>query len=121
MDNEAELVDALHEQLQTGRDQMGDRIGEYRNGDYAEMKFKMNSKAGFNNVDLKYTGDFYSGMFLEEIGKDFQIRSTVSKSDDLTEKYGEWIFGLQDDNLGKVVQEDVLPVLQDKFREALDV
>jgi hypothetical protein len=120
-DNEAELVDALTAQLQTGRDQMGDRIGEYKSNDYAEMKFNMNPKAGMGFVDLKYTGDFYSGMFLEKIEKDFQIRSSDSKAEDLADRYGEWIYGLQTDNLNKVIREDILPVLQDSVRKEMYV
>ena len=120
-ENESELVDALQDQLQTGRDQTGDFIGEYKDEDYAKMKFSMNPRAGFNKVDLKLEGDSYSGMHLEEAGKDFQIRSTDSKSESLEQRYGEWIYGLTDENLGKVSQEDVLPVLQDSLREALSV
>jgi hypothetical protein len=120
-ENEAELVDALHDQLQTGRDQMGDYIGEYKDERNAKLKFSMNPRAGFNHVDLKLEGDLYSGMQLEEAGKDFQIRSTDSKSEDLVKRYGEWFYGLQDHNIGKVAQEDILPVLQDNLRALLDV
>lgn len=120
-DNEAELIDSLQDQLQHGFDQSGSRIGEYSTKEYATIKTQMNPLAGFGNIDLKLEGDFYRDMFLEKIEKDFQIRSSDYKNDKLERQYGKEIFGLMDENLGKVSQDYVLESLLEKIRKELDV
>lgn len=121
-DNEAEIIDILQEnQLLKGLDQFGARIGEYSQPEYAKMKFQMNNQAGLGFIDLRLDGDFYKGMALEKIDKDFQIRSSDSKAEKLTKQFGEEIYGLSEDSAGLVAQDYILESLTNGIREVLNV
>ena len=120
--NEAELIDILQEnQLKRGLDGAGDKIGQYKDYGYADMKANMNPLPGYMNVDLKLTGDFYSGMALERSGSDFQVRSSDEKASRLEKKYGVWMYSLTNENAGEFAQDFLLADIQDGIREVLDV
>ena len=121
MANDAQIVDALHDQLQHGIKGDGEQIGEYQSENYAKAKFQMNSQAGFGNVDLKLTGDFYSGMALRKLEKDFQINSDDEKNVDLQNKYGIDIMSLTDERAGQVAQDYILDEFIKEIREKLSL
>lgn len=60
----------------------------YKFDEYSAFKkYTVNPNAdGF--VDLKYTGDFYKGMYLDSSFKGFRIDSSDSKTTGLKKKYG---------------------------------
>lgn len=95
LDNEAQILDANTAQLEKGEDALGDLLDEYAWDWYAEMKQAEGSQAPFGIPDLKLEGDFYNGFILKRDGDKFFITSEDSKRDDLVNKYGEDIFGLQ--------------------------
>lgn len=125
IDNEAYIVDAVHAQLKRGEDEDGDKISsftsQYADTGYAEMKYKMNSAAGFGNVDLKLTGDWYSGMALEKQDDAFVINSSDEKNDDLKKRYGESITGIQEQSAGEVAQDYLYEDIMDAVRDQLGV
>lgn len=93
---EDEFIMLQKENLQYGLKGSGEKIGLYRNEDYANLKHSMNARAGFGNVDLKLTGDFYAGIGTHISKEGFLIESSDEKAAMLEKKYGD-PFGLDDD------------------------
>jgi len=73
-----------------------------------------------DRVTLFSTGAFQEAMFTRVEGDLLVIGSTDSKTEDLTAKYGESIFGLTDDNAGKLRNRS-LHLLLVRIREILKV
>ena len=94
-------------------------IGKYKNAKYAQMKFAMSSLAGYGNVDLKLTGDFQSEIFVDVRNDIFVISSADSKDNDLTQKYGDNIWGLDDDKTNQLI-EIVQPMLIENIANQLN-
>lgn len=92
-----DYVGLQKDQMTLGLASDGEKIGKYQNEVYAAKKNAMNSKAGFGNVDLKLTGDFYSGIFADPRSEGIVVDSLDPKTEMLTEKYGEGIFTLADE------------------------
>jgi hypothetical protein len=82
------------DQMVHGKNKNGTLIGKYRNPAYAAQKFSQNSLAGFRNVDLKLTGAFHRGIFVEVRDDELIIFSEDKKAGMLEDKYGDEIFGL---------------------------
>lgn len=118
--NAEKLAELQTEQMSVGHNARGCKIGWYLNKDYAELKHTMNPKPGQGYVDLKLTGDFYEGVFAEIDMDDIIFDSTDSKSDDLQERYGEEIFGL-DEEMTKQFQEQFYDDIMEKIQKALQV
>ena len=72
-----------------------------------------------DRVTLNDTGDFYESfvIFADEVG--FEIDATDWKRGELVDKYGEEIFGLNEENRQKVAREILLPELINKINETL--
>lgn len=87
-------VDQQKRQLLHGRDKNDKLIGKYKSAQYAAKKFALNGLAGLGNVDLRVTGRFYAGIFVDVRDMYLYIDSEDSKTAVLTEKYGNDIFGL---------------------------
>ena len=88
-------------QMLQGKGKDGKRIGTYRSMSYAREKAKMNSFLASiipHNVDLKLTGAFHKGLTMKVSGQDIAMTSTDNKADDLEKKYGENIYGLNEEN-----------------------
>lgn len=71
----------------------GEKIGTYRNADYAIDKFNINPRAG-GYVDLLLTRSFANKMFITPTQKGFIFNSSDSKTGNLIGKYGLDIMGL---------------------------
>lgn len=113
---ENSLIETAQNYVGLQKDQMlhglaadGTKIGKYRNPQYAAMKAQMNPLAGEGNVDLKNKGDFYSGIFTDVRADSIVVDSADQKSTALQSKYGERIFGLDDDSKSEYAQQ-VRPV-----------
>jgi hypothetical protein len=97
LENKKLLIDALQEQMQQGKNGNGNTIGKYANALYKKEKQQLNPKAS-GNVDLKLTGAFYKGMFMEIESSDKNVTlkfySHDEKADKLTAKYKPiiWVF-----------------------------
>jgi hypothetical protein len=88
------LTELNKEQLLSGQNANGDRVGQYRNELYAIEKNRMNPKAGFGNVDLRLTGDFFNRMNTNVLSNSTVTSSNDDKAAELEKKYGEDIYGL---------------------------
>lgn len=71
------------------------KIGVYRDSNYRNLKKQMNPDAdGF--VDLRLTGAFYRAIKIDVTNSIFTFTSNDSKTGKLLNKYGDKIFGLND-------------------------
>lgn len=96
INTDKEMADLNREQFEAGVSSEGKKISpKYRSKAYAELKNEMNPSAGMWNPDLILTGAFIQSISVENITKDgFTIEASDSKSEQLSEKYGDEIFGL---------------------------
>jgi hypothetical protein len=106
------------DQMLHGLTSTGDQIGRYRNPAYAAMKAQLNPLAGDGNVDLKLTGAYQGGMFVERRSDGLYVDSTDEKAPQLRARYGSTMFGLDDDYAQQFV-DVAQPVLVEKVLEAL--
>lgn len=111
-----EMVDYNLNQLEKGLTSEGISITpRYKSPLYAAYKQQIGSIAGFGVPNLKLSGDFYSGFYIQITGMSFDFGSRDSKSLLLEGEYSKngGIFGLTDDNKGNFAQQDVKPELFD--------
>jgi hypothetical protein len=120
-ENDNVIIDTITEQqLQKGIRGDGQKIGEYKNKDYQKYKKQINPQArGF--VDLKLEGDFYKGFVLKEDGNFQTIYSKDEKAEKLEKKYGSEIYILTDKNHKAIVKDYILPTLQTKIKDELQL
>lgn len=85
-----EFIETQQDQMFHGINAKGDSIGKYRSKAYANRKLALNP---LGVVDLKLTGEFYKGMFIDPRTNSVVIDSADPKSDGLQKKYKE-VFGL---------------------------
>jgi len=103
-DNAKRIIELQQQQMLQGETVTMDKIGMYRDMFYAEEKYKMNSLAGEGFVDLKYTGGFFKDMFLTVTENEIIIFSKDEKASDLTKKYSNDIWGLQDMSIEQIIE-----------------
>lgn len=116
-----QLAKRQQHQMLHGLNAKGEKIGEYKNPLYAEAKHRFNPLAGEGNVDLRLTGAFHKGIFVDVRTDTFVIESGDKKSGDLQERYGSDVFGLNEDTEPKYVKEDLEPVFLGNVRKALNL
>lgn len=107
------------QQMLKGLKSDGTLIGKYRSQTYANKKASMNPLAGQGNVDLKLTGSFYNEIFTDVRSDSIVVDSADQKSAALQEKYGETIFGLDDDSKSEYV-EQLRPVFTQTVADQLN-
>lgn len=90
-----------------GEDSEGKKLASIGGG-YAPstIKIKKIKRQPTNRVTLKDTGDFYGTFDVKvESNADFTINADTTKgSHDLTERYGDDLVGLQEENVKKVME-----------------
>jgi hypothetical protein len=57
------IIELNKNQLLHGLDASGNKIGEYKNLNYAIRKFSLNNLAGFGMKDYRLTGDYYAAIY----------------------------------------------------------
>lgn len=75
--------------------------------------------APYDRVTLHDTGEFYRKMRLEPEERGFEIFSTDSKTLDILDKYGDFIFKLTDSNLKILLHEFIRPELTRRLKARL--
>lgn len=101
-----------------------DALGQSIQPEYTALTKKIKQRKGqpSDRVTLKDTGSFYDKFTLKTKKFPFEITSSDSKKDKLVEKYGEDVFGLNDDSKDKLVikiSNDVSKGLKDKIHDSL--
>lgn len=117
----AEVIELNIEQMQYGIDSKGNRIGRYASDSYAKRKNKMSPLAGYGNVDLKYSGDFYNELTLNEKGDgtEYTIISMVEYEQALYEKYGEFMYGLSPVSRAIFIKESYLEAYKNAIQKQI--
>lgn len=99
--NEAEVIDLNIEQLENGKDGLGQNITP--NYSPVTIEIKRLKGQATNHVTLRDEGDFREGFFVV-YGQDyFGLGSDDSKTEKLERKYGKDIFGLDSQSLQEVI------------------
>lgn len=112
-DNEAYIVDLnAEEQLyEQGINRLGVEIAEYAPYSPVTIAIKEAKGQPTNRVTLRDEGDFESSFFLEVGDKQFEIRASDFKTEDLIRKYGRQILGLTDENIVILIWQYIYPDL----------
>lgn len=112
-DNEAYIVDLnAEEQLyEQGINRLGVEIADYAPYSPVTIAIKEAKGQPTNRVTLRDGGDFESSFFLEVGNKQFEIKASDFKTEDLIMKYGRQILGLTDENIAILIWQYIYPDL----------
>ena len=111
--NRDKAANILREQLEGGESAKG-MIGKYKDADYAQMKFEMNPRPGYRNVDLKLTGSFHDKIRASVTEDELTFNSFDSKTQDLVKKYSAAILDLNGQNMSTFAEE-----IEDDFHRVI--
>lgn len=112
-DNEAYIVDLnAEEQLyEQGINRLGVEIADYAPYSPVTIAIKEAKGQPTNRVTLRDEGDFESSFFLEVGDKQFEIKASDFKTEDLIRRYGRQILGLTDENIAILIWQYIYPDL----------
>lgn len=120
-DNDAYIVDMnAEEQLyEQGVNRLGVDIMDY--APYSPVTIEIKKALGqpTNRVTLRDEGDFESSFFLEVGDKQFEIKASDFKTEDLIKKYGRQILGLTKENIAVLIWQYIYPDLMEKAKNVL--
>ena len=115
------IVDAnAEEQLfEHGINRLGVDIMDYR--PYTPLTIAIKEEKGqpTNRVTLRDEGDFESSFYMEVGDKQFEIKASDFKTEDLIKKYGRQILGLTNENIAKLIWQYVYPDLLTKAKKTI--
>lgn len=119
--NDAYIVDMnAEEQLfERGVNRLGVEIMDY--APYSPVTIEIKKALGqpTNRVTLRDEGDFESSFFLEVGDKQFEIKASDFKTEDLIKKYGRQILGLTDENIAILIWQYIYPDLMDEAKKQI--
>ena len=119
--NDAYIVDMnAEEQLfERGINRLGVEIMDY--APYSPVTIEIKEALGqpINRVTLRDEGDFESSFFLEVGDKQFEIKASDFKTEDLIKKYGRQILGLTDENIAILIWQYIYPDLMDEAKKQI--
>lgn len=114
-----DFTDLQREQLFSGINAEGDPIEP----EYSPRTVAIKRKKGqpTDRVTLRDTGAFYQGVFIDPREDEYVVDSADEKSGELQKKYGEDIFGLDEPNQDKYVEENLDPVFMNRVEKSLEL
>ena len=119
--NDAYIVDMnAEEQLfERGVNRLGVEIMDY--APYTPVTIEIKKALGqpTNRVTLRDEGDFESSFFLEVGDKQFEIKASDFKTEELIKKYGRQILGLTDENIAILIWQYIYPDLMDEAKKQI--
>jgi hypothetical protein len=120
-DNEAYIVDLnAEEQLfEQGINRLGVEISDYAPYSPVTIAIKEAKGQPTNRVTLRDEGDFESSLYLEVGDKQFEIKASDFKTEDLIKKYGRQILGLTDENISILIWKYILPDLMAETKKQI--
>ena len=112
-DNESYIVDLnAEEQLfEQGINRLGVEISDYAPYSPVTIAIKEAKGQPTNRVTLRDEGAFESSFYLEVGDKQFEIKASDFKTEDLIKKYGRQILGLTDENISILIWKYIFPDL----------
>jgi len=110
------------EQLSKGEDNQGKKLGTYKKAteEIAKTQNPRQPKIAGQPFNFEYTGGLFDGFELRVFEKEAYFYSTDDKTDLLIGKY-KGLFGLQEDNLKKVISTVILPAFILSIRKELNL
>lgn len=121
LDNDAYILDMnaevqLYEQ---GINRLGVDIMDY--APYSPLTIAIKKEKGqpTDRVTLHDEGDFAASFYLEVGDKQFEIKASDFKTEDLIKKYGRQILGLTNENIAELIWEYLFPDLMNKAKKVL--
>lgn len=120
-DNDAYIIDMnAEEQLfERGINRLGVEIMDYAPYRPVTIEIKEAKGQPTNRVTLRDEGDFESSFFLEVGDKQFEIKASDFKTEDLIKKYGRQILGLTDENIAILIWQYIYPDLMDEAKKQI--
>lgn len=120
-DNDAYIIDMnAEEQLfERGINRLGVEIMDYAPYSPVTIEIKEAKGQPTNRVTLRDEGDFESSFFLEVGDKQFEIKASDFKTEDLIKKYGRQILGLTDENIAILTWQYIYPDLMDEAKKQI--
>lgn len=101
-DTKNQITEYQKGQMLHGLRSDGEKIGKYKNLNYARIKYNQFSPlAGYGFVDLAYKREFFRGIQTRIYSGYVTITSTDSKTEKLIKDYSEKIFGLNPEYAGE--------------------
>lgn len=120
-ENEAYIVDLnAEEQLfEQGINRLGVEISDYAPYSPVTIEIKEAKGQPTNRVTLRDEGDFESSFFLEVGTKQFEIKASDWKTEELIKKYGRRILGLTDENIAILIWQYIYPDLMNEAKKQI--
>lgn len=120
-ENEAYIVDMnAEEQLfEQGINRLGVEISDYAPYSPVTIEIKEAKGQPTNRVTLRDEGDFESSFFLEVGTKQFEIKASDWKTEELIKKYGRQILGLTDENIAILIRQYIYPDLMNEAKKQI--
>lgn len=112
-ENEAYIVDMnAEEQLfEQGINRLGVDIMDYAPYSPYTIEIKEMKGQPTNRVTLRDEGNFESSFYLQVSDKQFEIKASDFKTEELIKKYGRQILGLTDENIASLKWDYIYPDL----------
>lgn len=120
-ENEAYIFDMnAEEQLfEQGINRLGVEISDYAPYSPVTIEIKEAKGQPTNRVTLRDEGDFESSFFLEVGTKQFEIKASDWKTEELIKKYGRQILGLTDENIAILIWQYIYPDLMNEAKKQI--
>ena len=120
-ENETYIVDLnAEEQLfEQGINRLGVEISDYAPYSPVTIEIKEAKGQPTNRVTLRDEGDFESSFFLEVGTKQFEIKASDWKTEELIKKYGRQILGLTDENIAILIWQYIYPDLMNEAKKQI--
>jgi hypothetical protein len=120
-ENEAAIIDmnAQEQLFESGENSLGVSIASY--APYAPITIEIKRMKGqpTNRVTLRDEGDFESSFYLVISDKQFEIKASDWKTEELVKKYGSGILGLTKENIASLTWDYIYPELMDTLKKEL--
>lgn len=88
---------------------------------YKTIQIKAEKHQIADRVTLRDTGAFYAGIKLDGRKKSITVSSSDRKTKKLKAKYGDEIFGLNEEKKGTFIQTFLKPRMQTRFKQAIGI
>lgn len=120
-ENEAAIIDmnAQEQLFESGENSLGVSIASYAPYSPITIEIKKMKGQPTNRVTLRDEGDFESSFYLVISDKQFEIKASDWKTEELVEKYGSSILGLTKENIASLTWDYIYPELMDTIKKEL--
>jgi len=120
-ENEAAIIDmnAQEQLFESGENSLGVSIASYAPYSPITIEIKKMKGQPTNRVTLRDEGDFESSFYLVISDKQFEIKASDWKTEELVEKYGSSILGLTKENIASLTWDYIYPELMDTLKKEL--